>query len=214
MGEYFPNIPDLQLSQMGDVQEDPTLYVAEEVFHYFPVDYLWGKSQGDWGYHPLGLALDFSGLEYGNGPDDPGPMNKQLCENISQYLWINRFRLQVRTIIWNRRIISTNHDGYAYNQWTTYRRNDIDPHTDHVHVDFYDKPYTPPAKEIEMHDTVDHFLEPIQQPYYPDEQTNLTRMIVWNHSRIKKMEQTIAENHKEIMEKLEKLKNDSEMGEN
>lgn len=156
MGEYFPDIPDIQRSQMGDVKTNPTLYVAEEVFHHFPVDFLWGKSQGDWGYHPLGLALDFSGLAYGNGPKDPGPMNYDLADNIAKYLWITRSRLRVRTIIWNRRIISTSRSGYAYNKWTTYRRNDEDPHTDHVHVDFYDRPYIPPKGFDEM--TPEQFL--------------------------------------------------------
>lgn len=149
MGRYFPDLPNRQKNQMGQVETDPTLYVAEEVFNFYPVDFLWGKSRGTSGEHPEGLALDFSGLAYGNGPDDPGPMDKELCDNIAEYLWINRERLRVWYIIWNRRTISTNPKVDAFNKWTEYQ--DDDPHTDHVHVSFYDTSYTPPKERtIEM----------------------------------------------------------------
>lgn len=108
--------------------------VVAEICATRAVYFVWGKSNGTSGEHPLGRALDFSVLEYGGGVPDPGPARPALGDDIASYLWANRVRLNVWYVIWNRRIISTNPSSYAYNRWTTYRGDN--PHTDHVHVSF------------------------------------------------------------------------------
>lgn len=147
MGRYFPDLPARTRAQMGAVTP-ATRLVAEEVFHHHPVAYLWGKSDSPTGEHPLGLALDFSVLAYGNGVKDPGPADPALGNAIAGYLWANRQRLGVWYVIWNRRIISTQRDSYAFGRWVTYRRDN--PHTDHVHVSRYaNAAYKPPTTQEE-----------------------------------------------------------------
>lgn len=141
MGEYFPDLPQRQLNQMGDVNYDPVHLTAEEFQFFHPVDFLWGRSSGTSGEHPLGLALDHSGLEYGNGVNDPGPMRRQLCIDIADRMWRNRRRLGVWYVIWDRKISSTNRNSYAFNSsddfWAGADYRGSNPHTDHVHTSFY-----------------------------------------------------------------------------
>lgn len=119
--------------------------VAEEIAVKFsPIFFLWGKSNGDHGEHPLGRALDFSILEYGSGVAHPGRARTSLGQHIADYAWANRARLNIWYLIWNRRIISANRDSYAYNRWVTYKG--ASSHTDHVHVSFWSSgTYKPPA---------------------------------------------------------------------
>lgn len=139
-------LPDRLRDAIGDVQEH-VLPVAEEVYDHWPeIAFMWGRSDGTSGEHPLGLALDFSVLEYGGGVDNPGPERPELGYAIADYLWENRDRLNVWYIIWSRRTISTNPDSYAYNEWTPY--DGESPHTDHVHVSFYEnRTYTPSERD-------------------------------------------------------------------
>jgi len=120
--------------------------VAEEIATKFgPLYFIWGKSDGTEGEHPLGRALDFSILEYGSGVLKPGRARTSLGQQIADYVWANRARLGVWYVIWNRRIISANRDSYAYNHWVTYK-GDGGPHTDHVHVSFWSSgTYRPPS---------------------------------------------------------------------
>lgn len=139
-------LPDRLRAAIGDVRGH-VLPVAVEVYDRWPeIAFIWGRSDGSSGEHPLGLALDFSVLEYGGGVASPGPERPELGRAIAEYLWENRDRLNVWYIIWSRRIISTNPDSYAYNEWTTYDGDN--PHTDHVHVSFYaDRSYNPPERD-------------------------------------------------------------------
>lgn len=122
--------------------------VAEVATRYGPLYYVWGKSSGTSGEHPLGRALDFSILDRGSGPQNtwvsrPGPARIALGDAIAAYLEVNHRRLNVWYIIWNRRMRSWNPSSYAYGRWTTYRGSN--PHTDHVHASFYDdRVYVPP----------------------------------------------------------------------
>lgn len=125
--------------------------VVAEICTTRRIYFVWGKSSGTSGEHPLGRALDFSVLEYGNGVPNPGPARPALGDEISTYLWRHRARLNVWYIIWSRRIISTNPNSYAYNRWTTYRGSN--PHTDHVHVSFEASgTYTPPEDDMPISD--------------------------------------------------------------
>jgi len=119
--------------------------VAEEIANKFgPLYFIWGKSNGTSGEHPLGRALDFSILEYGSGVKDPGRARTSLGQRIAEYVWTNRVRLNVWYVIWNRRIISANKSSYAYNRWVTYKGPKS--HTDHVHVSFWSSgTYKPPG---------------------------------------------------------------------
>lgn len=145
-------LTDLNRRQMGDVQ-DHVEPVAEEVCERWPCAFVWGRSNGTSGQHPKGLALDFSILAWGNGPDDPGPADSDKGDDIAAYLWANRHRLNVWYIIWDRRIISTNPDSYAYGEWTPYPDADDQPHTDHVHVSHYaGRIYEPPPDDTEEPD--------------------------------------------------------------
>lgn len=122
--------------------------VVTEICTTRQIYFVWGKSSGTSGEHPLGRALDFSVLEYGNGVPDPGPARYGLGDEIAAYLWRHRARLNVWYVIWNRRIISTNPDSYAYGRWVTYRGSN--PHTDHVHVSFESSgTYVPPPGKDE-----------------------------------------------------------------
>lgn len=109
--------------------------VAEEIVTKFPpIYFLWGKSSGSSGEHPKGLALDFSILNLGKGVKAPGPARTSLGQQIADYVWANRARLNVWYVIWNRRIISARKGSYAYGRWVTYHGKSS--HTDHVHVSF------------------------------------------------------------------------------
>lgn len=149
MGRYFPNLPTRQLAQMGNVDDNPVHLTAEEEYWTkVKVAFLWGRSNGNSGEHPKGLALDFSVLEYGGGVNRPGPAHPAWGNTIANWLWTNRRRLGVWYVIWNRKIISTNPGSYAYGRWTTYRGSN--PHTDHVHVSFYAANiYQPPSQPKE-----------------------------------------------------------------
>lgn len=141
-------LTDRNKAQMGDVRAF-VAKIAGEVCERWPVAFLWGKTSSGSGEHPKGLALDFSVLAYGNGPDDPGPADPGKGDQIAAYLWEHRKRLSVWYVIWNRRIISTNPDGYAHNRWTKYRGSN--PHVDHVHVSFYSHgTYTPPEDDMPL----------------------------------------------------------------
>jgi len=137
--------------------------VALEIANQFgPLYYVWGYSSKGSGEHPLGRAIDFSVLEKGNGVSDPGPARPALGNDIANYLWANRARLNVWYVIWNRRIISTNPDSYAYNEWVPY--NGESPHTDHVHVSFESSgTYAPPEdQEEDMDSTQDARLKRVE----------------------------------------------------
>lgn len=146
---------DTIVTEIGKVKPWVRPVVNEIANRFGPLYFVYGYSPTGSGEHPKGRALDFSVLEYGNGEKDPGPARTKLGISISNYIWENRERLNVYYIIWNRRIISTNPTGYAYNKWVFYPESASQPHTDHVHVSFnVDGSYTPPDDGMEIDDRV------------------------------------------------------------
>lgn len=119
-------------TNLGNIRTH-TRHVFEEIAEKWAVYYAWGI--GSSGEHAEGRALDFMTLTA-----DKQSYRKAVGDAIADYLWRHRERLGVWYIIWYRRIISTNSSGYAHNRWTDYRGSN--PHTDHVHVSFWDNPPT------------------------------------------------------------------------
>lgn len=107
-----------------------TKAVFEEIAAKWRVWYAWGI--GASGEHKEGRALDFMTLNA-----DQSAYRKSVGDAIAAYLWKHRKRLGVWYVIWNRRIISMT---YESSGWRTY--SGANPHTDHVHVSFNNKPPT------------------------------------------------------------------------
>lgn len=137
--------------------------VVSEICATRHVYFVWGmdRSSGRTGDHPRGLALDFSVLDRGAGVKNPGPARPKLGDAIAAYLIRHRKRLNVRYVIWSRRIASAqSNPPWA---WRAYEGKS--PHTDHIHVSFNDEgTYHPPeddmptarevAKEVLYWDTI------------------------------------------------------------
>lgn len=131
---------DSVVTSLGDVRTH-TRRVAEEIADRWTLYFIWGI--GGSGEHAEGRALDFMGMKLGGGVNSPGPMRKKVCDEIADYLWRHRQRLGVWYIIWGRRIISMTYEGQGWRDYTG-----SNPHTDHVHVSFYDGvTYRPPKDE-------------------------------------------------------------------
>lgn len=104
--------------------------VAAEIAARWVLYFIWGGPGRGTGDHAKGLALDFMGYDLGGGVNHPGPMRKQICNEIAAYVLANRVRLNVTYVIWNRRIAS------AKSNWAWRAYDGSNPHTDHVHVSF------------------------------------------------------------------------------
>lgn len=119
-------------TNLGNVRSH-TLQVFEEIAAKWAIWYAWGI--GPTGEHAQGRALDFMTLT-----DNQQAYRDKVGNEIAAYLWKHRKRLGVWYIIWNRRIISMT---YPNSGWRSY--NGSNPHTDHVHVSFYNGvSYKPP----------------------------------------------------------------------
>src|SRR5690606_12925388 len=105
-----------------------TQKVAKEVTGKFPqIKWMW--TLGATGEHKEGRALDFMTLT-----DNQQAYQAGLGDKIKDYLLANRERLGIWYIIWNRRIYSRTYG------WKNNPYSGSNPHTDHVHVSFMDKP--------------------------------------------------------------------------
>lgn len=140
MASPLPNVK----TSLGKVRTH-TVQVAQEIAEKWPLYFVWGI--GPTGDHKAGRALDF--MVYDNGTVlKPGAARPVVGRQISEYLVANHQRLGIWYVIWNRRIWSTTRPGKG---WIPYDGDN--PHTDHVHVSFLDKPPTyapPPAPEDDM----------------------------------------------------------------
>lgn len=131
---------DSVVTSLGDVREH-TRKVAHEIADRWTLYFIWGI--GSSGEHAEGRALDFMGMKLGGGVSNPGAMRRQVCDQIADYLWRHRERLGVWYVIWDRRIISMTYESQG---WRDY--DGSNPHTDHVHVSFYNNvSYRPPTNE-------------------------------------------------------------------
>lgn len=140
----MPSI-DSVVTSLGNVRSH-TRRVAHEIADRWTLYFIWGI--GSSGEHAEGRALDFMGMELGGGVSRPGRMRKRVCDEIADYLWNNRRRLGVWYVIWNRRIISMTYESQG---WRPY--NGSSPHTDHVHVSFYNgATYAPPDSKHDQED--------------------------------------------------------------
>ena len=126
---------DTIITAIGTVKPHVRPVVDEVCNRFGPVYYVWGYADKE-GEHGKGLALDFGIKDKGDGPKstwvrNPGRERHQLGEDIADYLWRHRARLNVWYVIWNRRIISIT---YPNDGWRPY--SGASAHTDHVHVSF------------------------------------------------------------------------------
>lgn len=129
------------------------LPVVKEVARKVPDDlyYVYAYSPKGSGEHPKGRAIDFGIKDLGTSEARPGPERRALGNWIADYVIRDYKRLNVWYVIWNGRQWSDNSGNEAaYHKWGAYHGDN--PHTDHVHVSFYDnRVYTPP-KEPTMPD--------------------------------------------------------------
>lgn len=120
-------------TNLGNVRSH-TLQVFEEIASKWAIWYAWGI--GPTGEHAQGRALDFMTLT-----ENQQAYRDKVGDEIANYLWKHRKRLGVWYVIWNRRIISMT---YESSGWRSYTGSN--PHTDHVHVSFYNGvSYKPPS---------------------------------------------------------------------
>jgi len=77
--------------------------------------------------HPAGLALDFMIDNLSQNAD----YNRSVGDAIAAYVIANATRLSVKYMIWNRNTWNS-----TRRTWVVYEHNDVNPHTDHVHVTF------------------------------------------------------------------------------
>lgn len=86
---------------------------------------------GGYNYRNVAGSDSLSEHAYGNALDiHPKNGDKSIGDQLQKYLLDNRSRLQISTIIWNRKIWSPRKN-FAERTYTGQN-----PHTDHVHVDF------------------------------------------------------------------------------
>lgn len=98
----------------------------------FQLKVVWGFNPASKPEHSAGTALDFMcSTEAGNF--------------ISDYLWRNRARLGLRWQIWRQRIQSTSPSKPGTWQPMANRGSVTANHYDHVHANFWDRPYKAPS---------------------------------------------------------------------
>jgi hypothetical protein len=107
-----------------------TKQVAKEFAGRFRILQFWGY--GRTGSHKEGRALDLMVFS-----SKSGATSRSMGEAIYKAMWADRVRLGVEYIIWDRTITST---VVSPGQRRPYSGSN--PHTDHVHVTFKDKPPT------------------------------------------------------------------------
>lgn len=137
----MPSIDTVITTGWKNGRKPHVLPVGYEIANRFgPLYYMWGPGRaGTTGDHNKGLAIDFSVLDKGNGPEStwvnhPGPARPALGQAIAEYLVANRDRLNLTYVIWNRRIAS-NASSPDWS-WRPYDNANAMPHTDHVHASF------------------------------------------------------------------------------
>lgn len=94
---------------------------GEIIANRFNIDSLLGWYASTWGEHPKGLAIDFFA-------------GKSTGDQLASYAKANAGQLNVMYIIWWRKIWSVQRASEGWRPYT----GTANPHTDHVHVSFYE----------------------------------------------------------------------------
>lgn len=114
-----------------------TRQVAEEFVKRFPILQTWAFNPESHGEHGEGRALDL--MVFVTDDQEIGEKGRLLGDRIFDAMWRGRVRLGVEYIIWNRHIISTQ---AAFQPGVLRPYTGDNPHTDHVHTTFVEKPPT------------------------------------------------------------------------
>ena len=134
----MPLIPET--TNLGPVKNNvqqlcaEVITAAEAALPGHTVNRVWGFNAASKPEHSAGTALDF--MVYSD---------RQLGDWIADYLWANRSRLGLRWEIWQQAIRSTSEGKPGTWVGMADRGSSTQNHRDHVHANFWEKAYVPPA---------------------------------------------------------------------